>query len=462
MISSTVFRSRLLTLLGFGCLTAIAPAAPKLLPVLNHPIANRCGLAGFPLTVDLNAAFGTEAIDDQVVRFTSQFNSGSVPVVLDMALFSNRTPVTRTNFLKYVTDGDYANSFIHRSVPGFVIQGGGSRIISGSVQAIPTDPPIVNEFGVSNTLGTVSMAKQGGDPNSATSQWFISLGANSDILDPQNGGFTVFGRMTRSTFGNAQLFGNPTWFPVFNYGGTFSELPLWYEHVPGNLKIEEFILFPTVALAPLPAGEAGEDPTLTYTVVSNSNPAVATASIQPGGNLSLAPVAGQTGNTVVTVRGTDSVGNTVDDTFTLTVNSTDTYASWASRTTFSNGQSAAGQNPDGDALSNLQEYALFGAPSVSSQSGQAVMGKTGISPAPQFLTLSFPVRKFTTGLSYVVEANSQPAGPWAQIWSSSDGFNHAQVISAVDQVDRTVVTIKDTAAMGSQQARFLRVRILQQ
>ena len=38
------------------------------------------------------------------------------------------------------------------------------------------------------------MAKVAGDPNSATSQWFINL-AENNFLDSQNGGFTVFGRV---------------------------------------------------------------------------------------------------------------------------------------------------------------------------------------------------------------------------------------------------------------------------
>ena len=167
--------------LGFGLVLVLGSmasvtAAPKVLPVLNHPIADRSGLAGTPLTVNLSSAFGTEAIDDQVVRFTSQFNAGSVPVVLDIALFSNRTPVTRQNFLNYVNAGRYTNSVIHRSVPGFVIQGGGYTF-NGNFVNVPTDAPIVNEFGVSNTLGTISMAKVGGNPNSATSPMVCEFGS---------------------------------------------------------------------------------------------------------------------------------------------------------------------------------------------------------------------------------------------------------------------------------------------
>lgn len=463
--------------LGIACFlfsAASANAGSKVMPVLNHPIADRSGLAGTQFTVDLNAAFGTEAIDDQVVRFTSQFNVSGVPVVLDMALFTNRTPVTRQNFLKYVNDGDYVNSFVHRSVPGFVIQGGAYGInASNQIVAVPTDAPIVNEFGISNTLGTISMAKLGGDPNSATSQWFVSLGANSDNLDLQNGGFTVFGRITKSTLGNAAAFGNPSIFPVYDYSGglnsdgnlgsPFGELPLFNTHVPPNLFIGQFLLFPAVALVPLPAGEAGEVSTLTYTVVSNTNPTVAAANIQPNGALSLSPVAGQAGSAVITVRATDSAGNTVDDTFTLAVNLTDTYTTWASRSTFAGGQSAAAQNSDGDSWNNLQEFAFLGNPAVSDVAAQTVFsGTVGIAPAAKYLTLTFPVRKSTQGLTYYVEASDTMTGTWTEVWNSGNGFSHARVVSALDQPDRTVVTIKDTVDIGSQPKRFLRARVVQQ
>ena len=463
--------------LGIGCVlfsAVTANAASKVLPVLNQPIADRSGSAGTPINVNLNNTFGTEAIDDQVVRFTSQFNAGGVPVVMDMALFSSRTPVTRQNFLKYVTDGDYANSFIHRSVPGFVLQGGAYRVnASNQIVVVPTDAPILNEFGVSNTLGTISMAKLGGNPDSATSQWFVSRGENSGNLDSQNGGFTVFGRITKSTLGNAAVFGTPSIFPIFDYSGApgsagnlgsaFGELPLFNTHVPPVLLISQFLLFPSVALVSIPVGEAGESTTLAFSIVSNSNPAVVTAGILPGGTLSLVPVAGQSGSTVITIRATDSVGNTVDDSLTLTVNLTHTYTTWASRSSFSNSLSAASDNPDGDAWNNLQEFAFLGTPSVSDATDLTVFGGTvGNAPAVKNLTLTFPVRKNTQGLTYVVEANDTLSGAWAEIWNSGSGFSHARVVSAVDQADRTVVTIRDTVDIGGQSKRFVRIRVVQQ
>jgi len=75
--------------------------------------------------------------------------------------------------------------------------------------------------------------------------------------------------------------------------------------------------------------------------------------------------------------------------------------------------------------------------------------------------LTFPVRKFTTGLSYIVEANDQLSGIWTTVWSSADGFSHAQVVGAVDQADHTLVTIKDSASLSTQPKRFMRVKTVQ-
>jgi len=111
---------------------------------------------------------------------------------IDVQLLPASAPLTVANFLNYMNRGAYNNSIFHRSVPKFIIQGGG---FYKGFSAIPADPAVTNEFSISNTRGTIAMAKLGSDPNSATNQWFFNLGDNSANLDNQNGGFTVFGRV---------------------------------------------------------------------------------------------------------------------------------------------------------------------------------------------------------------------------------------------------------------------------
>ncbi len=119
-----------------------------------------------------------------------------------MELLERQAPKTVANFINYINSGAYTQSIFHRSVPGFIIQGGGFKVISGdngaTVTAVNAFDPVENEFGISNTRGTVAMAKLPGNPDSATNQWFVNLSDNSGdpaSLDTQNGGFTVFGRI---------------------------------------------------------------------------------------------------------------------------------------------------------------------------------------------------------------------------------------------------------------------------
>lgn len=108
-------------------------------------------------------------------------------------LYDSDTPQTVANFLGYVNDGDYNLTIVHRSVPNFVVQGGGFTVLLDRI--LVGAPAVVNEPVFSNVRGSIAMAKIGGNPDSATNQWFISLSDNSGNLDSQNGGFTVFGEV---------------------------------------------------------------------------------------------------------------------------------------------------------------------------------------------------------------------------------------------------------------------------
>jgi len=115
-------------------------------------------------------------------------------------LYDKTTPKTVENFLTYVKAGSYTNTVIHRSVPGFVEQGGGYKYVTKfPLVSIPQNAAVVNEPVYSNKRGTIAMAKLSGKPNSATNEWFFNLVDNSKSLDINSGGsggYTVFGEVT--------------------------------------------------------------------------------------------------------------------------------------------------------------------------------------------------------------------------------------------------------------------------
>ncbi|MCW5617835.1 MAG: peptidylprolyl isomerase [Nitrosomonas sp.] len=160
-----------------------------------------------------------------------------------MELFERRAPGTVANFLRYVDSGAYTQGIFHRSMPGFVVQGGGFKVAGSDtgakVSAVDTFAPIKNEFGISNTQGTVAMAKVGGNPDSATSQWFVSLANNSTNLDFQNGGFTVFAKIL---YEGMTVFDAIAALQRVNFGSALSTTPtINYDitHVP---QVENFVV----------------------------------------------------------------------------------------------------------------------------------------------------------------------------------------------------------------------------
>ncbi len=134
---------------------------------------------------------------------------------IDVELFDTLRPVSVNNFLNYVDAGDYTDSILHRSVPGFVIQGGGFFLDGVAVVAIPTDPPFQDIPGPSNLRGTLAMAE---NALGATSQWFINLSDNPS-LDSE---FTVFGEVT---FG-MDVVDAIAALPTFPFVAPFGQIPL--------------------------------------------------------------------------------------------------------------------------------------------------------------------------------------------------------------------------------------------
>jgi len=85
----------------------------------------------------------------------------------------------------------------------------------------------------------VAMAKLNDQPDSATNEWFINFGNNSANLDNQNGGFTVFARVTDESMAVVDAINALS---TINGGGPFTDLPV-INFTPGDeLKAEHLMM----------------------------------------------------------------------------------------------------------------------------------------------------------------------------------------------------------------------------
>lgn len=121
---------------------------------------------------------------------------GYAPVTIE--LNADAAPVTVANFAKLVNDGFYDGLTFNRFQEGFCMQGG------APTSASPNVTPIVGEFtgnGRDNPLaedfkkGIVAMARTS-DPNSATSQFFITLGSDPTVSMSLNEQYAAFGTIS--------------------------------------------------------------------------------------------------------------------------------------------------------------------------------------------------------------------------------------------------------------------------
>ena len=232
-----------------------------------------------------------------------QTTQGNIPLLLTDAA----TPQTVANFVHYINAGLYSSTIIHRSVPGFVIQGGGYLT---DANHISTFTPVVGEHTLSNTVGTIAMALSTG-PNSGTSEWFINLGDNSTSLDGTgNGGpFTAFGNVI---YNGMAVVNTITGLQIINASGgvpnsPFTTLPV-QNFSGGAVQTANLVTNNTIIV---PNG-------LTYSVTSG-NTSFATATIT-NGVLTVTPLTNTPGVVSITVRATDLGANFVTQTFSVNVN----------------------------------------------------------------------------------------------------------------------------------------------
>jgi cyclophilin family peptidyl-prolyl cis-trans isomerase len=171
----------LLTVLAAGSMATTAVAQPKDAPKTD------------PKT-DAPKATPPETPKDEAKQeyVYILFKTGKGEIVLE--LNNAKAPISTANFVKYVEKGHYDGTIFHRTIPNFMVQGGG---MTADRKEKATDSPIRNEWknGLKNKRGTLAMARTA-DPNSATSQFFINV-VDNDFLDQPSGGaaYAVFGQV---------------------------------------------------------------------------------------------------------------------------------------------------------------------------------------------------------------------------------------------------------------------------
>jgi len=110
---------------------------------------------------------------------------------------NDRAPLTAANFLRYVREGFYSNTLMHRVIANFVVQGGGYD--AGTLALKPTHESVFNESGngLQNKRGAVGLARTEA-AHSGNSQFYIDLVDNPDLDPvPTRWGYTVFGRVVQ-------------------------------------------------------------------------------------------------------------------------------------------------------------------------------------------------------------------------------------------------------------------------
>ncbi|MEZ5304263.1 MAG: peptidylprolyl isomerase [Verrucomicrobiales bacterium] len=438
-----------------GMATATTFVRFRILPADAAPVAEAVPaqslLANAPAQLDLDA-YVTDPDTTCAARLVT--NRGTIDVIL----YEKATPASVENFLDYVTIDAYADTVFHRIATlansGVdVIQAGWFHPDGANYQTVTTQQSVFNEPGIPNDRGTIAIAKLGGAPNSGTSQWYFNM-TDSPGLDGagNNGGFAVFGRASAPTLAIADdIFARPTGTYTVTLDGASRQIPNWpTNQAPAGATPAAGDLVQVLSATKL-------ERFVEFAVTGSTAPAVATGSVD-GGTLTVTPAdTNAAGEASIQLTATDLDGKATA--FTVPVVVRQSLATWVAGHSFLGGLTGAGDDGEGDRVTNLLEYALCGDPSAADagailpQQGTATVGED------EFLTLTFAHLKFSSDLIYIVEQSETLAG-WTEIWRTADGTGDPLVVNAVDQGAKQILTIRDPNPIAPG-ASHLRLKVVQ-
>ncbi len=307
---SSLLSRYLLLAIALGCSVSFAAFAQDTTPpYVAKPISNfTVPASSAPMVINLKKTFALQNVTGSIVRFAT--SEGDI----DVELLASAAPASVANFLSYANAGSYNNSFIHRSVPSFVIQGGGYAIANGKEITIAQNAAIAGEHTLSNTRGTLSFALSTG-PNSATNEWFFNLTDNTQLDDTSDGGpFTVFGRITGDGLKVADAIAG---LQIVNLGSPLDHLPVLPSYNQSTVQVADLVYVNTITALPLTPKATGDAAVLALKA-KNSNPDLVTATFT-GQKMTLTYAAGKTGSANIVVVAKDSAGSKAKAMFTVTV-----------------------------------------------------------------------------------------------------------------------------------------------
>ena len=311
-------------------LSAIEPLESRIAPAVTiaNPLFDiTAGVGQTGATIDLATIVDDSSSYRTIVEFITNYTlpntTGPAKIVLE--LFDDKAPLSVQNFLSYVngrSGANYDGTFFHRifdfgstSETGTdIIQAGGFDV-SNIFKHIPTGLTVHNEFNASdpevqNVRGTIAMAKTAVSPHTGTSEWFINLTNNTSILGgDNNGGFTVFGRITEG-FDVIDAIGSAD---KKNISAVLSDLPVQDNYVSGTPKANQ--LFQIVDARVLSPEESSADGHIFS--VSVSDESLVTATIV-NNELKLVYAPGATGIADVNITVTKD-NQSVTETFSVTI-----------------------------------------------------------------------------------------------------------------------------------------------